>query len=158
MQTITNQLAYRIASQPISKELGYILTTELEDERNREWPRLKGYPNPYPIKKGLQYEVLPKKESKQDRDSTAIYKELFLRTLERTRGVITVCCDKVGISRATYYVWMKNDPEFKSAVEEVLKLKADFLEEIMYVMATKDFRATKYMLEKIHPEFKKNNK
>ena len=106
------------------------------------------------ITKGLTYEVLPEKEPKQERDSTTIRKDLFLQMLERTRGIVTACCDKVGIARATYYVWLNNDPKFKASVEEIMKMKADFLEDTVFVMAHKDFRAAKYLLEKIHPEFK----
>lgn len=44
--------------------------------------------------------------------------------------MITAVCARLGISRATYYVWMKSDKKFKQQVEEIVAWKPQLIEEL----------------------------
>ena len=107
------------------------------------------------ITASLCYEIeTPQK--RQERERTTARKKIFLQILEESRGIISVTCQKAEIARATYYVWMKTDPQFKDAVEKIQAAKPDLLEDRMYILALKegDFRALKYLMDKVHPGFK----
>lgn len=55
-------------------------------------------------------------------------KEMLLEELTRTMGIVSPACDKVGISRDRYYVWLKQDAEFKAKVDEIMERQIDFVE------------------------------
>lgn len=60
-------------------------------------------------------------------------KELFIDTLIKTFGNITQTAQMVGVVRQTYYDWLKHDPEFKAAIDNItnadyLEAKKDFIE------------------------------
>ena len=55
-------------------------------------------------------------------------KKNMLRALEKTMGVVTPACKKVGIDRATHYRWCEKDPEYKLAVDDLENLVLDFAE------------------------------
>ena len=102
----------------------------------------------------LSYEI-ETVQKKQEREMTTARKRIFLQILEDSRGIISATCQKANIARATYYVWMKTDPKFKESVQEIQAAKPDMLEDRMYVLAFKgEFRAIKYLMDKIHPDFK----
>src|SRR3989338_2301545 len=75
--------------------------------------------------------VVESVQKKQERESTTLNKKMFLEFFEKSRGIISVACQKIDICRATYYVWMKNDPKFRKAVEEIIKRRPEVLEERM---------------------------
>lgn len=57
-------------------------------------------------------------------------KKAFCEAWLKTFGNITHTCNLVKITRQTYYDWMKDDPEFKEAIDnsEPLEIKLDFIE------------------------------
>lgn len=57
-------------------------------------------------------------------------KKSFVDNWVKTFGNITQTCQLTKISRQTYYDWMKEDPEFKAAIDasEPLEIKLDFVE------------------------------
>jgi hypothetical protein len=57
-----------------------------------------------------------------------IQKRAMLEALEKNLGIVTGACMQVGIARSTHYLWMTNDPEYKTAVEEIENLTLDFAE------------------------------
>lgn len=61
-------------------------------------------------------------------NKTEHIKKQLLETLEQTLGVVTSACKKVGISRTTYYEYLKTDEEFKKAVAEIETVALDFAE------------------------------
>ena len=73
-----------------------------------------------------------KKGEKQTRpnyeEATAERKKNFLKAFKKTMGVVAPACEKAGISRRTFYVWMDNDPEFKEDVKHVRESALDFAE------------------------------
>lgn len=57
-----------------------------------------------------------------------ISKETILKTLEECMGIVTICCSSCGISRTTFYNYLKEDLEFKSKVDEIENVVLDFAE------------------------------
>ena len=57
-----------------------------------------------------------------------IKKELLLKSLEQSLGVVTVACNKVDIPRSTYYKWLKEDEAFAREVEDIDNVALDFAE------------------------------
>ena len=55
-------------------------------------------------------------------------KQAFLAKMETTLGNITASCKAANIDRKTYYNWLKADPAFAAAVEELSESNIDFAE------------------------------
>jgi hypothetical protein len=55
-------------------------------------------------------------------------KEMLLVSLEKNLGIVSTACKEVGISRETFYKYLRNDPEFKSKVDEINEITLDFAE------------------------------
>lgn len=60
--------------------------------------------------------------------SSDIHKKAMLEALEKSLGVVTAACKAVDISRETHYRWMREDAEYKAAVEELSDVAIDFAE------------------------------
>jgi len=56
------------------------------------------------------------------------HKKDMLIALESSLGVVTPACKAVGISRETHYRWMREDDDYKEAVESLDNLAIDFAE------------------------------
>lgn len=57
----------------------------------------------------------------------ALKKEI-LEALEAKYGIVTDACKSIGFNRGTFYEWLKQDPEFKSAVESIQDVALDYAE------------------------------
>lgn len=57
-----------------------------------------------------------------------IHKKAMIEALDKSLGVVTTACKKVGISRKTHYEWLKEDEKYKAAVEELADVALDFAE------------------------------
>ena len=57
-----------------------------------------------------------------------IKKKAFIEALEANLGIVTKAAAVVGMSRDIHYYWMKHDPEYKMAVENVEDMVLDFAE------------------------------
>ena len=55
-------------------------------------------------------------------------KKAMLDALEKTLGIVTTACKKVGIGRTTYYDWYNTDPKFKAKVDDLKNVALDFAE------------------------------
>lgn len=55
-------------------------------------------------------------------------KKKFIEALRDGRGIITYACQKIGISRKTYYDWYQSDSEFKRLADEVNDATIDVVE------------------------------
>lgn len=62
------------------------------------------------------------------KESTERKKKKFIEALREGRGIITYACQKIGISRKTYYDWYQNDIEFKMLADEVNDTTIDVVE------------------------------
>jgi len=61
-------------------------------------------------------------------DSLGHTKKALLAALEKSLGVVSSACKTAGISRDTHYRWLKEDPEYKTAVNELSEVALDFAE------------------------------
>jgi transposase-like protein len=52
----------------------------------------------------------------------------FLEVLDKAALNISHACKKINISRNTFYLWMRDFPDFKEAVEELQEADKDFVE------------------------------
>lgn len=55
-------------------------------------------------------------------------KEDFLKILSENNGIVLYACQKMGLQRATYYSWLKNDESFKERVEQIKEEVLDHVE------------------------------
>jgi hypothetical protein len=74
--------------------------------------------------------TIKKKKPVEETSSTGteLRKKAMVDALEKSLGVVTMACRSVGIDRTTHYAWMKEDPEYKSKVEELKNVALDFAE------------------------------
>jgi hypothetical protein len=64
----------------------------------------------------------------EERRSTPLRKKAMLEALEKTYGIVTKACKIVGIGRPQHYEWMKNDEDYRTAVEELDNVAIDHSE------------------------------
>ena len=57
-----------------------------------------------------------------------ITKKAMLEALEKSLGVVTSACKAVEISRETHYRWMREDENYKQAVDDLANVALDFAE------------------------------
>ncbi len=69
------------------------------------------------------------KVSKTNNDSI---KKKMLKALKETLGIVSQACEMVGISRNTHYVWIKDDIQYKTEVDELLEFQMDFVESKLF--------------------------
>jgi hypothetical protein len=55
-------------------------------------------------------------------------KKAMIVALEQSLGIVTTACLTVGIDRKTHYNWLKDDEEYKVAVESIQDITLDFAE------------------------------
>jgi hypothetical protein len=72
----------------------------------------------------------------------------MVEALSKSLGVVAVACKEVGICRQTHYDWYKNDPEYKTAVDDISEDAIDFAESMLYrQIEAKDTTATIFYLK-----------
>lgn len=64
--------------------------------------------------------------------TVATRKKAFLVILEKSMGVVTTAADKFGMDRSVHYKWMKSDPKYKKAVEDIENRALDFAESKLF--------------------------
>ncbi len=82
----------------------------------------------------------------------------LIEELERT-PIVQIACDKVDISRNTFYRWMKEDVKFLERVNESLSLGTGLvndvaLSNVLSGIKSKDVKYTMYWLNRKHPDFR----
>lgn len=55
-------------------------------------------------------------------------KKALIEALEKSLGVVTTACKLVGVTRTTFYQYVKDDPEFAEAVKDINEVTIDFAE------------------------------
>jgi hypothetical protein len=79
-----------------------------------------------------------------------ITKEAFIIAYKENFGNITIACEAAGVSRSSYNVWIKNDPEFAKKLAEIEpeEIMLDFGEhKLMERIAKGDTLATMFLLK-----------
>jgi hypothetical protein len=72
------------------------------------------------------------------------------------RGMIAPTCKMVGIkSSKTVYNWIKNDPGFKDAMDEMVSIINDYVEDVLMhlIFIKKDGPSIRYFLNRRHPDY-----
>lgn len=59
-------------------------------------------------------------------------KEQLLVSLDKHLGLVTPACKEVGISRNQFYTYLRKDPQFKEAVDEIYERQVDFVENQLF--------------------------
>ena len=85
-------------------------------------------------------------------------KELLLEQLKKT-PIVQIACDKVGLSRVSFYNWKKKDKEFAKLIDEALldgRSLVNDLAESQLINAVKDRNITAIVawLKHNHPSYK----
>ena len=55
-------------------------------------------------------------------------KPTFLKNLQESKGIVSYACQKTGISRYTYYEWLKHDAKFSKLALEITEYVIDLVE------------------------------
>lgn len=75
-------------------------------------------------------------------------KKVFLKALEQSLGIVTRASEKSGILRNNHYNWLRSDPEYKEAVDELNELVVDFAEGKLFdLIEDGDTAATIFLLK-----------
>jgi hypothetical protein len=74
--------------------------------------------------------------------------------------IIQIACDKFGITRNTFYRWMKEDKEFLKKVKHAVSLGDGLvndvaLSNVLSGIKAKNVKYTMYWLNRKHPDFRK---
>jgi len=59
-------------------------------------------------------------------------KKIVLQALERHYGNVSAACNAVDMPRSTFYLWCKEDEEFKKAVDEIQEFAIDHVENKLF--------------------------
>lgn len=90
----------------------------------------------------------PSGEGKQMQIRTVIQQRTLLTALRDNRGHIGRACEEAGVTRQAYYHYLKTDPDFAQAVENIKQGIVDDYVEALHEIAidAKYFPAVKYFL------------
>ena len=61
-------------------------------------------------------------------NKTEQHKLAVIEALEKSLGVVTTACKKVGINRTTFYKYLKEDEQFAKDVQDIENIALDFAE------------------------------
>ncbi len=65
-------------------------------------------------------------------NKTEQHKKAIIEALEKSLGVVTTACKKVGIGRTQFYNWLKEDYEFAKEVKDIENIALDFVESKLF--------------------------
>ena len=72
------------------------------------------------------------KNHTQPMNKTEQHKKAIIEALEKSLGVVTTACKKVGIGRTQFYNWLKEDYEFAKEVKDIENIALDFVESKLF--------------------------
>lgn len=88
---------------------------------------------------------------------TQLKKAKAVELWRETKGHISNICRALGINRGTFYLWLKNDPNFStSLLDSESELNDDIREALIQKCADGDMTAIIFYLKSRHPDFKEN--
>ncbi len=72
--------------------------------------------------------------------------------------IVQIACERIGISRPTFYRWKKDDEDFTKAVKEALSEGVIFINElsesqVITLIKEKDLSAVRFWLRHNHPKY-----
>ena len=62
----------------------------------------------------------------------SLKKQAMLEALEKSLGIVTTAAKATGINRRTHYEWLRTDPDYKKACEELAEVPLDFAESALH--------------------------
>jgi hypothetical protein len=86
-------------------------------------------------RKAIRYKT---KLAPLDRSATEENKKIFLEALNDNLGLVLRASEQTSIHSVVHYLWMKSDPKYREAVEEMIELKRDFVEKKLIGLVEKD--------------------
>lgn len=92
----------------------------------------------------------PKKSSPSTEESTRINKETFLANIKHEGSYhIGRACDIAGVSRQTYYNWLKSDPGFAEKIAEMNEVPVDDAENLVHKrIKGGDIKTARWLLDR----------
>jgi len=79
---------------------------------------------------------------------TAHNKKKFLEALGQCLGIVSDASINTGVGRRTHYTWLKEDPEYRAAVEDITERTIDHVEGKLYQLINKgDVASTLFFLK-----------
>jgi len=82
-------------------------------------------------------------------------KEEFIEVFKENLGIITISCNKVGISRDAYYDWYNDDEDFKAKIEGAKQIQRGDVEDRLFKAITDgNITAIIFYLKSKHPDYK----
>jgi hypothetical protein len=66
------------------------------------------------------------------REQTEHRKKAMLEALELSLGIVSTASKKANVGRTQHYEWLKEDPQYKAAVEAIQESVIDFAESHLY--------------------------
>ncbi len=96
---------------------------------------------------------------KVERDSTRQAKEQFVAMFEKVGGSsVSLVSEQTGISRDTFYRWLREDNEFKEKIDHVKYHLNDLVEDILMLKILQgDGPSVRFYLSRKHPSYKTHN-
>lgn len=73
-------------------------------------------------------ELIYGKANPEDQKHTQIRKVDLLRALVASKGLVTIACEAVQCAPSTHYEYIKSDPNYKYAVDQIEESNLDFTE------------------------------
>ena len=67
-----------------------------------------------------------------------VRKKAMIQALEKSLGIVMTASKSCGVDRSTHYKWMKSDPEYKEAVEDLEDIGLDFAESSLFRQIASD--------------------
>ncbi len=99
--------------------------------------------------------AVTKEKEREERETTKARKKIFLTIWEKTLGSVKATCEKTGIERTTYYLWMNTDPEFAANIRGYWQQKLEDVEQMMNTLILKgDGAMIRFFLDRRHPLYK----
>ncbi len=75
-------------------------------------------------------------------------KKLLLKCLKKNRGMISISCEEVNVSRQTYHNYLKTDPDFREKVMAIHQAQGDMVETKLFeAIEAGDIRAIMFYLK-----------
>lgn len=75
-------------------------------------------------------------------------KKEVISELVKQKGIVTIACNNVGLSRSTFYSWLESDANFAKEVEDAREQAIDYVESKLFnLIENDDTTATIFFLK-----------
>lgn len=67
--------------------------------------------------------------AKQEQERTTRAKQEVLKFMSEKSANVKLACKRAGVSRTIYYIWRKEDPEFRNETNRIIDEELDYVED-----------------------------